>query len=116
MGLPFDIAEREIACVRKSFEHVTEVVSGFDQLGVPAEKLARRAVGRMAGYLESSAFAGPYLADQLLLPFALAGRGAFTTVRPSQHSLTTAAVIERFLDRRCVFTQLPGGSHRMEAP
>ena len=141
-GLPFDIAEREIACVRKSFdwpdrsfairelpeeqgpgnillleaeyEHVTEVVSGFGQLGVPAEKLAKRAVGRMAGYLESSAFAGPYLADQLLLPFTLAEGGAFTTVKPSQHSLTAAAVIEQFVDRRCLFTQLPGGSHRVE--
>ena len=89
-------------------------MSGFGQLGVPAEKLAKRAVGRMTGYLESSAFAGPYLADQLLLPFALAGGGAFTTVKPSQHSLTAAAVIERFLDRRCVFSQLPGGSHRIE--
>lgn len=141
-GLPFDIAEREIACVRKAFdwpdrsfvirelpeeqgpgnillleaeyEQVTEVVSGFGQLGVPAEKLAKRAVGRMTGYLESSAFAGPYLADQLLLPFALAGGGAFTTVKPSRHSLTAAAVIARFLDRRCVFTRLPGGSHRVE--
>lgn len=141
-GLPFDIAEREIACVRKSFdwpdrsfavrelpedqgpgnillleaeyEHVTEVVSGFGQLGVPAEKLAKRAAGRMKGYLESAAFAGPYLADQLLLPFALAGGGAFTTVKPSQHSLTAAEVIKRFLDRQCVFTQLSSGSHRME--
>ncbi len=100
-GLPCDIAEREIACARKlidwrerSFavrelpeergpgnillleaecEHVTEVVSGFGQLGVPAERLAKRAAGRMNGYLGSTAFAGPYLADQLLLPFALAG-------------------------------------------
>lgn len=141
-GLPLDIAEREIACVRKAFdwadrscairelpeeqgpgnillleaeyEHVTEIVSGFGQLGVPAEQLAKRAVGRMKGYLESSAFAGPYLADQLLLPFALAGGGAFTTVKPSQHSLTAAKVIERFLDRRCVFTQLLLGAYRMK--
>ena len=70
---------------------MTEVVSGFGQLGVPAEKLAKRAVGRMTGYLESSAFAGPHLADQLLLPFALAGSGAFTTVKPSRHSLSATA-------------------------
>jgi RNA 3'-terminal phosphate cyclase (ATP) len=96
------------------FEHVTEVVSGFGKLGVSAERVAQTACGRMAGYLASDAFAGPYLADQLLLPFALAGGGAFTTVKPSQHSVTASAVIERFLDRRGVFTQAPSGTHLME--
>ena len=140
-GLPFDIAEREITCARQlidwpersfavrelpeergpgnillleaEYEHVTEVVSGFGQLGVPAERLAKRAAGRMNGYLESTAFAGPYLADQLLLPFALAGGGTFTTVKPSQHALTAADVIERFTGRRCRFEHLPGGVHAM---
>lgn len=140
-GLPFAIAEREIGKVRKElnwsereayvrelpadqgpgnillleaeFEHVTEIVSGFGQLGVTAEQVAKRAIGRMRGYLESEAFAGPYLADQLLLPFALAGGGSFTTVKPSQHSLTAADVIARFLDQRPVFVQQPGGTHLM---
>jgi RNA 3'-terminal phosphate cyclase (ATP) len=65
----------------------------------------------MAGYLESSAFAGPYLADQLLLPFALAGGGSFTTVKPSQHARTAADVIALFLDQRWTFEQQPGGAH-----
>jgi RNA 3'-terminal phosphate cyclase (ATP) len=81
---------------------------------VPAERVAKMAAGRMAGYLESAAFAGPYLADQLLLPFALAGAGSFTTVKPSQHSLTAAAIIELFLGRRCTFRQLPNGVHLLE--
>ncbi|WP_420136295.1 RNA 3'-terminal phosphate cyclase [Sphingomonas sp.] len=68
----------------------------------------------MAGYLASSAFAGPYLADQLLLPFALAGGGSFTTVKPSQHSLTAAAIIAQFLDRRCTFQQRADGVHLVE--
>jgi RNA 3'-terminal phosphate cyclase (ATP) len=91
-GLPFEIAEREInvvrrdlgwsereACVRElpedqgpgnillleaQFEHGTEIVSGFGQLGVTAERVAKKAIGRMRGYLDSDAFAGPYLADQ----------------------------------------------------
>lgn len=67
----------------------------------------------MTGYLESTAFAGPYLADQLLLPFALAGGGSFTCVKPSQHALTAAAVIERFTGRRCRFEDLPAGVHRL---
>jgi RNA 3'-terminal phosphate cyclase (ATP) len=140
-ALPFDIAEREIKVARDlldwserecfvrelpedqgpgnillltaTFEHVTEVFSGFGQLGVTAERVARTAISRMRGYLASDAFAGPFLADQLLLPFALAGGGAFTTVKPSQHSLTAADVIERFLGRRCGFEAIDGGSHLM---
>lgn len=50
-------------------------------------------------------------ADQLLLPFALAGGGRFTTVKPSQHALTAADVIALFTDRRCSFEQQPDGVH-----
>jgi RNA 3'-terminal phosphate cyclase (ATP) len=139
-GLPFDIAEREIKTARKflpdwpeevfgvrqlpadrgpgnallleaEYENVTEVVTGFGRLGVSAESLAKTAAHRMAGYLESSAFAGPYLADQLLLPFALAGGGSFTTVKPSQHARTAADVIELFLEQRWTFEQQPDGTH-----
>lgn len=139
-GLPFDIAEREIKVARKDlpdwpeqvfavrqlpeeqgpgnilllearFEHVTEIVSGFGQLGLPAEKLASRAAGRMNGYLESAAFAGPYLQDQLLLPFSLARGGCFTTVKPSQHMHTAAGVIERFTGQRWIVEQQESGVH-----
>lgn len=112
--LPESQGPGNILLLEAAFEHVTEVVSGFGKLGVLAERVAQTAAARMAGYLASDAFAGPYLADQLLLPFALAGGGAFTTVKPSQHSFTAAAVIERFLGRRCIFTHLPSGTHRVE--
>jgi RNA 3'-terminal phosphate cyclase (ATP) len=111
--LPADQGPGNILLLTAAFEHVTEVFTGFGQLGVPAERVARTAVGRMRGYLASHAFAGPYLADQLLLPFALAGGGSFTTVKPSQHSLTAAGITERFLGRRCAFTQQFEGSHLM---
>jgi RNA 3'-terminal phosphate cyclase (ATP) len=112
--LPESQGPGNILLLEAAFEHVSEVVSGFGKLGVSAERVAQTAVGRMTGYLASDAFAGPYLADQLLLPFALAGGGAFTTVKPSQHSYTAAAVIEQFLDRRCGFTQLLSGAHRLD--
>lgn len=139
-ALPFDIADRELEAARRilpdwpedafavrqlpeeqgpgnallleaAFEHATEVVTGFGRLGVSAESLAKTAAQRMAGFLASDAFAGPYLADQLLLPFALAGGGSFTTVKPSQHARTAADVIERFTGQRWVFEQQAGGSH-----
>ncbi len=101
--LPVDQGPGVILLLEAAFEHVTEVVSGFGKLGVTAERIAATAAGRLAGYVESGAFAGPYLADQLLLPFALAGGGRFTTVKPSEHSRTAAAIIERFTGRRCSF-------------
>ncbi|PTQ62254.1 RNA 3'-terminal phosphate cyclase (ATP) [Sphingomonas aurantiaca] len=112
--LPEEQGPGNIVLLEAVFENVTEVVSGFGKLGVSAEHVAKTAAARMAGYLASDAFAGPYLADQLLLPFALAGGGSFTTVKPSQHSLTARVIIEAFLGRRCTFLQLPTGSHSVE--
>ncbi|APZ98475.1 RNA 3'-terminal-phosphate cyclase [Sphingopyxis sp. QXT-31] len=128
-GIPFDVAQRELKAARKiladwpeeafvtrhlpadqgpgnallveaRFDHVTEIVSAFGKLGIPAERLATTAARRMAGYVASSAFAGPYLQDQLLLPMAIAGGGAFTSVKLSEHSTTAMALIERFTGRR----------------
>jgi RNA 3'-terminal phosphate cyclase (ATP) len=39
-----------------------------------------------------------HLADQLILPLALAGEGAFTTLAPSRHARTNIDVIGLFLD------------------
>ena len=39
----------------------------------------------------------PHLADQLLIPLALAG-GRFRTVRPTRHFTTNVEVIKRFLE------------------
>lgn len=142
-GIPFEIAERELAAARKvlsdwpedvfamvqlpadlgpgntllveaEFEHVTEVMSGFGKLGVPAERLAKTAAKRMAGYIASQAFAGPYLQDQLLLPFAMAGGGAFTSVRLSEHTRTAMRLIERFAGRGFKTSERPDGSHLVE--
>jgi RNA 3'-terminal phosphate cyclase (ATP) len=38
-----------------------------------------------------------HLADQLLIPFALAGSGSFRTTMPSSHSTTNATIIQIFL-------------------
>ena len=136
-GLPFEIAERELKAARKvlsdwpedsfrpqqltpgvgpgnalvieaEFAEVTEVVTAFGKLGVPAERVAQTAAKRMAGYLQSNAFAGPYLQDQLLLPFTVAGGGAFTTVKISEHTRTAAALIERFTGTRIALVEDDG--------
>ncbi|MCJ2184678.1 RNA 3'-terminal phosphate cyclase, partial [Novosphingobium sp. 1949] len=111
--LPVDQGPGVILLLEAAYEHVTEVVSGFGQMGVTAERLARTASARMRGYEESTAFAGPYLADQLVLPFVLAGGGLFTTVKPSGHTRTALDIAAAFTGRRASLTRLPGGEHRV---
>lgn len=106
--LPEDQGPGNILLLEARFEQACEIVSGFGQLGVSAHQLAKVAGQRMNGYMASNAFAGPYLADQLLLPFALAGGGSFTTVKPSQHSRTAADIIELFLGRKTQFEERIG--------
>jgi RNA 3'-terminal phosphate cyclase (ATP) len=79
-------------------EHVTEVFTGFGSIGVPAEKVAEVAVEEAKRYLAGGVPVGEHLADQLLLPMALAGGGAFRTLPLSRHSVTNIDVIRMFLD------------------
>lgn len=99
------IGPGNILLLEAAFEHGNEIVSGFGKLGVPAHTVGEKAAKRMGGYIGSGAYAGPYLADQLLLPFALAGGGSFTTVKPSLHSRTGADIISRFLDVNVAFEE-----------
>ncbi|MCP5146384.1 MAG: RNA 3'-terminal phosphate cyclase [Gammaproteobacteria bacterium] len=109
--LPGDRGPGVILLLEAAFENVTEVVSGFGQRGARSEQLAAKSAARMTGYLASDAFAGPYLADQLILPLSLAGGGSFTTVKPSQHTLTAADITARFTGRPVIVEQLPTGVH-----
>lgn len=123
--LPAHIAERELALVKQqlswaddqllmrgidrsqgpgnvlllTLEHdeVTEVFTGFAERGVPAETVARNAVAEAKKYMASDAAVATHLADQLLLPMALAGGGSFTASEWSQHAATNASVIQLFL-------------------
>jgi RNA 3'-terminal phosphate cyclase (ATP) len=79
-------------------EHLTEVIAGFGERGVRAEAVARRAVEEARRYLKAGVPAGEHLADQLLIPMALAGSGSFSTLPLSRHSTTQIEVIRRFLE------------------
>ncbi len=73
-----------------------ELVTAFGERGVPAEEVARKAVTEARAYLSRRAPVGEHLADQLILPFALAG-GTFRTGPLSSHALTNIAVVRAFL-------------------
>ena len=79
-------------------ESVTEVFTGFGERGVSAEKVAARAAGRALDYLSHDVPVGPYLADQLVGPMAIAGGGRFRTVTASRHTLTNIDIIKCFMD------------------
>ena len=76
---------------------VTEVFCGFGRLGTAAECVATEAAKEARCYLASNAVAGEHLADQLLLPFALAGGGTFTAQKLNRHARTNMEVIASFL-------------------
>lgn len=79
-------------------ENLTEVFTGFGEKGVSSERVADVAGQQVRQYLQRNCTVGEYLADQLLLPMALAGGGSFTVQRVSGHLTTNLGVIEKFLD------------------
>jgi RNA 3'-terminal phosphate cyclase (ATP) len=87
-----------ICClIRAQFEHGTEIVSSFGEIGTSAESVAKRAANGMKHFLSSGAAVNHHLADQLLLPLALHQGGSFLTLHPDEHFLTNQQTIQAFL-------------------
>lgn len=89
---------RGVCCLcEATFEHITELTSAFGETNVTAERVGKRAGKALQDFIGSKAVVGRNLADQLLLPLALAGGGSFTTMNLDDHVPTNLAVIESFL-------------------
>jgi RNA 3'-terminal phosphate cyclase (ATP) len=76
--------------------------AGFGSLGrkgLPADKVAEAAVAELLAFVENEGAAvDDHLADQLLIPMALArGRSTYTTHRISLHTTTNAAILDQWL-------------------
>lgn len=78
-------------------EQLTELFTAFGERGVPAEAVADRAVAAVRRYLAAGVPVGEQLADQLLLPLALAGGGVFRTLPLSSHTRTNLGVLQSFV-------------------
>ncbi|MEE9172307.1 MAG: RNA 3'-terminal phosphate cyclase [candidate division NC10 bacterium] len=75
--------------------------SGLGEKGKSAERVADEACDQVFAYLEGGEVTDPHLADQLLLPMALApGSSSMTTTRVTEHLLTNRWVVEQFLPGR----------------
>jgi RNA 3'-terminal phosphate cyclase (ATP) len=124
-GVPVAVAKRELECIGSDMgwdepqllirglsgdqgpgnallltlehQHVTDVFCEFGEKSVRAEAVAKNLIAQVREYVASGAAVGEHLADQIMLPIALAGGGRFTTNCVSQHAITNAEVIERFL-------------------
>jgi RNA 3'-terminal phosphate cyclase (ATP) len=81
-----------------------EVTAGFSALGEPrkpSDKVAEEACEELIAHDENGAPCPPQLADQLLLPAAVAGgRSEIRTSRITNHLMTNAHVIRQFLPAR----------------
>lgn len=76
---------------------VTVVQTTFGELGKRAEVVAAELAAAMRAWQEAEVPVDEHLADQLLLPLALAGEGELLTTAPTDHTLTNASVIRAFL-------------------
>lgn len=76
-------------------EHASELVTTIGERHVSAEQVAERAAHEAEEYLNTGVPVGAHLADQLVLPFALAGGGHFRTGPLSDHTRTNIEVARR---------------------
>ncbi len=141
-NLPIAIARREMEAVHKALDwprnglkaerveslgpgnalslavthaHGTTVISNIGEKGTRAEVVAERAAAAMQAYLAADDVPiDQHLADQLLIPLALAGGGSYRTVEPTLHTRTNADVIARFLPVQTTLSDEGDGRWRVD--
>ena len=87
-----------VIMIHAQHEHVSELATAFGERGRPSESVANDAIKEWRRYRNAKeAVVGRRLADQLLLPMALAGEGSFLTLPLSNHSQTNIDTIQAFL-------------------
>ena len=96
---PGNVVFVELEC-----EHVTEICTGFGEIGKSAEKVADDPVREIRRYLGAGVPVGCHLADQLLPLLAVGSGGSFRTLTPSRHTLTNADVVHQFGGARIELT------------
>lgn len=85
--------------------HVCEVMTSFGDKSVSAEQVAHRLVKQVRAYQASDGALGEYMADQWMLPLALAVAdsgvaASYTCTDLTEHARTNIGVIEAFLKVR----------------
>jgi RNA 3'-terminal phosphate cyclase (ATP) len=141
-GLPEEIARREIAAAAallpgESLDTATEVVesagkgnamwlvardegtsvcnvfAGVGEIGMRAEETGQAVARAFLAWRASGASVEAHLADQLMLPIALAGEGSFTCSDLTLHARTNIEVIRAFTGRHLRALDLGDGRYRI---
>jgi RNA 3'-terminal phosphate cyclase (ATP) len=85
--------------------NITEVFTSVGERGIPANRVAAVLIEEIENYLSSEVPVGCHLADQLMVPMAIAGGGRFRTLPLTHHSRTNINVIKKFIDVEITTTQ-----------
>lgn len=84
-----------IICLRR--ESGITVCSAIGQPGISSEVVARKAYKRAVLFLRANVPVEKHLADQLIVPLALAGGGEFLTEKISKHAQTCLSLLPFFM-------------------
>lgn len=103
-----------VVMIELSAQDRREMFTGFGELNVPAEQIARSVLRDVRKFMAAGVPVGPYLADQLMLPMSIAathGRSSsFLTTPLSEHSRTHLEIIGQFLDVQLKTTDTADGN------
>ncbi len=86
-----------VVFVWAEFEEIPAGFTSLGERGKPAEQVAEEAVRGLLAFLPGEGALDEHLADQMVLPLAVAqGRSRFTTTAVTGHLLTVAWVVNQF--------------------
>jgi RNA 3'-terminal phosphate cyclase (ATP) len=89
------------------------VFSAIGESGVPAEDVGREVATQFLAWRASGTSIEPHLADQVMLPIALAGAGSFTCNEVTLHARTNLEVIRAFTGHRLRVWELGASRFRV---
>ena len=92
---------------------LTNVFSGIGDVGVKAEDVAEALAHSFLAWRKTGAAVEEHLADQVMLPIALAGAGTYTCSELSLHSRTNLEVIRAFTGHRMETWDLGNSRYRV---
>ena len=94
-----------VVLIEYRYEKITEVFTGFGEPRKSRYKVVKQATDQLQNFLKTKTPVGKYLADQLLIPFAMAGRGEFYTSKLTKHAITNIEIIRKFLEKKISVNQ-----------
>lgn len=99
--------------VSAEYENGFAGFTGLGKRGKPMEKVASEPCAELKVWLQGTGCVDEHLADQLVLPMALAGAGEWTTDSVSEHLRTVAWLVPQFLPERRIEVDEDGGRVRV---